>query len=52
MEDMVRVKDMTEDLNCCLFAVSKMYVCVTNEILPSLPKSVRGHIQTLRSRID
>ena len=24
MEDMVRVKDMKEDLNCCLFAVSKM----------------------------
>ena len=23
-------------LNCCLFAVSKMYVCTTNESCPSL----------------
>ena len=27
--------------DCLLTAISKMYVCNTNEILPSLPKSVR-----------
>ncbi|MDB5024917.1 MAG: hypothetical protein JWP78_2672, partial [Mucilaginibacter sp.] len=32
---MATVEDMAKGLNCCLFAVSKMYVCVTNEILPS-----------------
>jgi hypothetical protein len=33
---MARVKGMVEGLNCCLFAVSKMYVCTTNESCPLL----------------
>jgi hypothetical protein len=34
------VKDMVEELNCCLFAVSKMYVCTTNESCPLLRSRV------------
>jgi hypothetical protein len=52
MKVLNQVEDLVKELNCCLFAVSKMYVCVTNGILPSLPKSVRGHDQTLQSRFD
>jgi hypothetical protein len=36
MEDLMKVEDLSEDLNCCLFAVSKMYVCTTNESCPYL----------------
>jgi len=36
MEDLIKVEDLSEDLNCCLFAVSKMYVCTTNESCPFL----------------
>jgi len=36
MEDIIRVEGMAEELNCCLFAVSKMYVCTTNESCPLL----------------
>jgi hypothetical protein len=36
MEDLIRADDLSEDLNCCLFAVSKMYVCTTNGSCPSL----------------
>ena len=28
--------DIEKGFNCCLFAVSKMYVCTTNESCPSL----------------
>lgn len=30
------VMAIEKGLNCCLFAVSKMYVCTTNESCPSL----------------
>jgi hypothetical protein len=33
---MARVEDMAEGLNCCPFAVSKMYVCTTNASCPTL----------------
>jgi len=33
--DLIVAKDMVGDLNCCLFAVSKMYNCVTIESCPA-----------------
>ena len=36
MEDLIKYEDVSEELNCCLFAVSKMYVCTTNESCPFL----------------
>ncbi|EHQ24751.1 hypothetical protein Mucpa_0559 [Mucilaginibacter paludis DSM 18603] len=35
------MEDLEKGRDCLFTAISKMYVCNTNEILPSLPKSVR-----------
>ena len=39
MEDLIRFEDVSEELNCCLFAVSKTYLTM-REIERHLPKSV------------
>jgi hypothetical protein len=45
MEDLVRLEDVSEELNCCLFAVSKMYVCTTNKSCLSLQSRFRATVK-------
>jgi DNA-binding LytR/AlgR family response regulator len=43
MEDLIRVEDLSEDLNCCLFAVSKTYLTM-KDIEQALPKTTFARI--------
>jgi DNA-binding LytR/AlgR family response regulator len=43
MEDLIRVEDLLEDLNCCLFAVSKTYLTM-REIERHLPRDIFARI--------
>lgn len=43
---------MMEEFNCCFFAVSKMYVCYTNESCPALRNRYGNIAQALQPGKD